>query len=118
MKEKKEKETNIIDRVFSPQRGADEVETENVSKIIEEWLSPKHINAKTRFTKEQVVAVAILQSLANTYHIRTLDRFLKEFRVGKLSEDGQSSKELENILKSRIIEEDTSHLKSLTKFLE
>lgn len=112
-------EENIIDKIFAPNtEGVGEVETEDVSKIIKEWLDPKHIRAKTRYNKQQVVAVAILQSLADTYNIKTLKRFLIEFRTGKLSEDGKSSTELENILKSRMLDNEPSHLKSLSKFLE
>lgn len=110
---------SVIDRIFNPQsKTQDVVETEDVAKIIKEWLDPKHIDKKTRYTPQQVIAVTILQSLADTYDIRTLKRFLKEFKKGKLSEGGKSASELENILKSRVMNEDEGHLKSLAKFLE
>lgn len=108
-----------IQSIFSPNMDKSEhQQVEDVSKIITEWLLPAHVKAKTRLTKEQVVAVTILQSLADTYNIKTLKRFLKEFRINKLSEDGKSSQELENILKNRTVIEEPSHLKSLSKFLE
>ncbi len=114
-----EEQESVIDRIFNPQtKQADVVETEDVAKIIKEWLDPKHIGYKTRYTPQQVIAVTILQSLADTYNIKTLKRFLNEFKKGKLSEGGKSSSELENILKSRVIGEDEGHLKSLAKFLE
>jgi hypothetical protein len=112
---------NIIDRIFgTPQETmkAQMSEAENVSMIIKEWLDPKHIRRKTRLTKKQVIAIAILQSLADTYDIKTLKRFLDEFRTGKLSEDGKSSAELEAILKSRMPDVAQTNLEKLTKFLE
>jgi uncharacterized Rmd1/YagE family protein len=110
---------SVIDRIFNPQqKSAEQLETEDVAKIIKEWLDPKHIDKKTRYTPQQVVAISILQSLADTYNIKTLKRFLKEFKKGKLSEGGKSASELENILKSRVMDEDEGHLKSLAKFLE
>lgn len=112
---------NVLDRIFgTPQETlrAETSEAENVSMIIKEWLDPKHIRRKTRLTKKQVVAIAILQSLADTYDIKTLKRFLDEFRTGKLSEDGKSSSELENILKARMPEMEQSNLEKLSKFLE
>jgi hypothetical protein len=93
-------------------------EAENVALIIKEWLNPIHIRAKTRLTKPQVLSVAILQSLADTYNIKTLKRFLVEFKTAKLSEDGKSSSELEGILKARLPEESDIELKKLSRFLE
>ena len=111
---------NIIDQVFGqPQKSiTDTSEAENVSLIIKEWVDPKHVKFKTRYSKRQVISVSILQSLADTYKINTLKRFLKEFRVNKLSEDGESSRELEEILKARIPEIQESNLEKLSKFLE
>jgi hypothetical protein len=92
---------------------------EDIRLIIAEWLKPEHIKRKTRFNTRQVRAVSILQSLADTYHIKTLQRFLDEFRTNKLSEDGQSSKELENILKARMPElQEDNALSKLNRFLE
>jgi len=119
-KNKPDKKTgSIIDEVFAPSRQQqNEAEKEDVSKIINEWLSTKHIDKKTRYTPNQVVAVSILQSLADTYKIKTLQRFLKAFKMAKLSEGGKSSEELENILKDRFHVEDDMGLKKLGKFLE
>jgi len=119
MGKKEEEGESVIDRIFNPQtQQHEQMETEDVAKIIKEWLDPKHIDKKTRYTPQQVIAVTILQSLADTYNIKTLKRFLKEFKKGKLSEGGKSAAELENILKSRVMNEDEGHLKSLAKFLE
>lgn len=113
--------SNILDRIFgTPQETmkAEMSEAENIRLIISEWLDPKHIRRKTRLSKKQVIAITILQSLSDTYNIKTLKRFLDEFRTSKLSEDGKSSSELENILKARIPEVEQTNIEKLAKFLE
>jgi len=124
-KEKKKDEgvvppkSNILATIFGKgEEAAPPSEAENIKEIITEWLHPNHIKRKTRLTKKQVVAISILQSLSDTYNIKTLDRFLNEFRTNKLSEDGKSSRELENILKARIQDVEDSNLGKLSKFLE
>lgn len=112
---------NILDRIFgTPQETmrAEMSEAENIAMIIKEWLDPKHIRRKTRLTKKQVIAISILQGLSDTYNIKTLKKFLDEFRTNKLSEDGKSSEELENILKARMPEIEQTNLQKLQKFLE
>jgi hypothetical protein len=111
---------SAIDRVFMPPPGSEERsrESEDVAMIIREWLDPKHLKTKTRYTKRQATSVTILQSLADTYHIKTIHRFLKEYRTSKLSEDGKSSSELENILKARLPADEDVELRKLSKFLE
>lgn len=125
MTDKKQEQQNkntkdVFDRIFgSPNQSKDKPnEAENVSLIIKEWLSPKHIKQKTRLSKNQVLSVAILQSIADKYNIKTLKDFLNEFRTSKLSEDGKSSEELEAILKARIPEMEDNNLERLSKFLE
>lgn len=110
---------SIIDEVFNGAPSQDEG-NDNVSKIITEWLSPDHIDKKTRFTPDQVIAVSILDSLAETYDIATLKRFLKAYKTAKLSEGGKSSEELENILRSYrgVGEEENGRFHRLTRFLE
>ena len=117
---KKQSGANVLEKVFGKpsEQQHPPSEAENVALIIKEWLDPKHVKAKTRLTKQQVIAVAILQSLADTYNIKTLKRFLTEFKTAKLSEDGKSSAELEGILKARLPEESDIELKKLSRFLE
>jgi len=117
----KAQDGNILDRIFgTPQETmrAEMSEAENIAMIIKEWLDPKHIKRKTRLTKRQVIAISILQGLADTYNIKTLKKFLDEFRTNKLSEDGKSSQELENILKARMPDIESTNLQKLQKFLE
>ncbi len=64
------------------------------------------------------MAVSTLQSLADTYNIKTLKRYLIEFRTNKLSEDGKTSQELENILKNRYPQEEDNQLERISKYLE
>jgi len=110
---------NILNSIFGKgEETQPPSEAENIKEIITEWLEPKHIKRKTRLTKKQVVAISILQSLSDTYNIKTLDRFLIEFRTNKLSEDGKSSKELEAILKARIQDIEETNIGRLSKFLE
>lgn len=113
-------QTNIIKSIFRPQETKEQnlSEAENAKLLIAEWLDKKHLRMKTRYTKRQVMAVSTLQSLADTYKIKTLQRFLTEFRTNKLSEDGKSSQELENILKSRMPQIEETQLEKLTKFLD
>lgn len=112
----------LLDKIFggadTGKGGLNTSEAENVSMIIKEWLDPKHIRQKTRLTKKQVIAITILQSLADTYNIKTLKRFLEEYRTSKLSEEGKSSEELENILKARMPQLEETNLQKLGKFLE
>lgn len=118
-KGKHKKTVNVLEAIFSGNKD-DHVKSdaENVELIIKEWLDPKHIKRKTRYTKRQVMAVTVLQSLADTYNIKTLKRYLVEFRTNKLSEDGKSSQELESILKSRIINDEEGGFEKISKFLE
>lgn len=112
---------NIIDRIFgSPQETmhAEMSEAENVSMIITQWLSKNNLRMKTRLSKKQVISISILQSLSDTYQIRTLSRFLDEFRTSKLSEDSKSSEELENILKARMPTPEQTNIEKLSRFLE
>ena len=127
MKKKNKKDTqaledttgDVIGKIFGTADQHEEVtQAEDVSKIIKEWLNPRHVDKKTRYTPRQVIAVTILQSLADTYKITTLQRFLRAFKTAKLSEGGKSAEELENILKARTSLGDESALKGLAKFLD
>lgn len=93
---------------------------EDIRKIIEEWLNTKHINAKTRLTKNQVIAISILKTLADKYCIRPLQLLLKNYQTFKLSEDGKSSEELVEILKERSPEreQEDNIITTVGRFLE
>lgn len=114
---------NPLDGLFIQPKKEDNTENkkaEDISKIIAEWLSKKHINAKTRLSKNQVVAISILKTLADKYHIKPLQELLKNYQTFKLSEEGESSKELVEILKERIPdkEDEDSVITQVGRFLE
>jgi len=114
---------NPIDSLFLNNKKDNEdssKKVEDIRKIIEEWLNSKHINAKTRLTKNQVIAISILKTLADRYNIRPLQLLLKNYQTFKLSEDGESSKELVEILKERSPERETEDniITTVGKFLE
>lgn len=112
--------SSVVERIFNTQSEGNHTpsEAENVQLIINEWLDPKHVLRKTRYNKRQVKAVSTLQSLADTYNIKTLDRYLTVFRTAKLSEDSKSSVELEAILKSRMPEIQETGLDKIKKYLD
>lgn len=115
---------NPLDGLFIPNKkegtGETNKKAEDISKIITEWLSKKHINAKTRLTKNQVVAISILKTLADKYHIKPLQDLLKNYQTFKLSEEGESSKELVEILKERLPEKENedNFITTVGKFLD
>lgn len=116
---------NPIDSLFLKQAKNNDNETgndkvEDIRRIIEEWLHSKHINAKTRLTKNQVIAISILKTLADRYSIKPLQLLLKNYQTFKLSEDGKSSEELVEILKERTPDRETEDniITSVGKFLE
>ena len=109
-----------IGKLSLPQMAKQESRTaEDISLIIKEWLDEKHVKRKTRLNKRQVRAVTTFQGLAIEWDIIVIENFLIWFLSYKLSEDGQSSKELENILKARMpeIQEDNA-MNKLSRFLE
>ena len=114
---------NPLDNFFIQPKKEDDKESkrvEDISKIIKEWLSRKHINSKTRLTKNQVIAISILKTLADKYNIKPLQNLLKNYQTYKLSEDGESSKELVEILKERTPnkDEDDNIINSVGRFLD
>ena len=94
------------------------IEAENVSLIIKEWLNLEHIKTKTRLTRRSARAITILQGMADDYKIIVIDNHLIEYRINQLSIDGQTSKELTDILKARLPEFEQSNLDKLSKFLD
>lgn len=111
---------NPLDGLFlKPDTKEEKSEFEDIKKIIEEWLNKKHIYAKTRLEKNQVIPVTTLKSVADQYNIKILKKWLMNFQTYKLSEGGESSKELIDILRERVQEEDGNDaLKNISKFLE
>lgn len=94
---------------------------EDIREIIAEWLKSVHTKFKTRLTKRQVRGITKVQPMADRYHITCLQITLDEFRIAKLSEEGQSSKELVDILRERIsnfMDQEGDNSNSLGRFFE
>lgn len=92
---------NIISSLPAQDR-EDRLTAEDIGRIIEKWLAEEFVKFKTRLTKRQVWAITKLQTIADRYDIGCIQRVLHEFRIAKLSEGGESSKELVSILRERL----------------
>ena len=94
-------------------------EAENLAEIIKAWLDDKYIHAKTRLNQNQIIALTILKTLAEKYKVTCIQQLIDNFVRYKLSEGGQSSKELVEILKSRTeVEMDDSLEKAVAPFMK
>lgn len=94
-------------------------EGENLTEILKAWLDDAYIHAKTRLNQNQIIALTILKTLAEKYNVKCIKELIDNFVRYKLSEGGQSSKELVEILKSRTsIEDDDSLAKAVEPFLK
>ena len=93
-------------------------DAENLSEIIKAWLDDKYIHAKTRLNQNQIIALTILKTLAEKYKVTCIKQLIDNFVRYKLSEGGQSSKELVDILKARTeVEIDDSLSKAIEPFV-
>jgi hypothetical protein len=94
-------------------------DAENLAEIIKAWLDDKYIHAKTRLNQNQIIALTILKTLAEKYQVNCIKQLIDNFVRYKLSEGGQSSKELVEILKSRTdVEMDDSLAKAVEPFMK
>jgi len=103
-KNKKEKEAEAIglrDQIFGTGQPLTDETTENMQKIIESWLDDRFIHSKTRLTNNQIIALTLLKTLAEKYKITCIKEIIDNFCRYKLSEGGESSKELVSILQNR-----------------
>jgi len=93
-------------------------DAENLSEIIKAWLDDKYIHSKTRLNQNQIIALTILKTLAEKYKVTCIKQLIDNFVRYKLSEGGQSSKELVDILKARTeVEVDESLSKAIEPFI-
>ena len=94
-------------------------DAENLAEIIKAWLDDKYIHAKTRLNQNQIIALTILKTLSEKYKVHCIKDLIDNFVRYKLSEGGQSSKELVDILKSRTeFETDDSLSKAIEPFMK
>lgn len=93
-------------------------DAENLSEIIKAWLDDKYIHSKTRLNQNQIIALTILKTLAEKYKVTCIKQLIDNFVRYKLSEGGQSSKELVDILKARTeVDIDDSLSKAIEPFI-
>ncbi|GAH00089.1 unnamed protein product, partial [marine sediment metagenome] len=78
----------------------------------------KYIHSKTRLNQNQIIALTILKTLAEKYKVTCIKQLIDNFVRYKLSEGGQSSKELVDILKARTeVDVDDSLSKAIEPFI-
>lgn len=116
--ENNEKE-NLLEQVLSPPNNDENLANAltEYAKLIKEWLSPKHVHAKTELNQNQVNALSILRTLAVEYNILPLKKLITNFLTYMLSKGRKSSTELVDILKAQAVE-GGDELGHLTKFLD
>lgn len=94
-------------------------DAENLSEIIRAWLDDKYIHAKTRLNQNQIIALTILKTLSEKYKVTCIKALIDNFVRYKLSEGGQSSKELVDILKARTdVETDDTLSRAIEPFMK
>lgn len=84
-------------------------------KLINEWLSKKHLFMKTNLNQNQINSITILYGLAKQFRIKPLLDLLNGFIMFMISKDSQSATQLVNILQSRGLI-DGKDLDAITKF--
>lgn len=84
-------------------------------KLINEWLSKKHLYMKTNLNQNQINSIAILYSLAKQFHIKPLLDLINGFIMFMISKESASATQLVNILQSRGLIDDKG-IDAITKF--
>lgn len=110
---------SILDDTFTDMDEETQSEGENLTEILKAWLDDAYIHAKTRLNQNQIIALTILKTLSEKYNVKCIKELIDNFVRYKLSEGGQSSKELVEILKSRTdVEMDDSLAKAVEPFMK
>lgn len=84
-------------------------------KLINEWLSKKHLYMKTNLNQNQINSIAILYSLAKQFRIKPLLDLINGFIMFMISKESASATQLVNILQSRGLIDDKG-IDAITKF--
>lgn len=84
-------------------------------KLINEWLSKKHLYMKTNLNQNQINSIAILYSLAKQFKIKPLLDLINGFIMFMISKESASATQLVNILQSRGLIDDKG-IDAITKF--
>jgi hypothetical protein len=87
----------------------------DTERVIQEWLSKKHLFMKTNLNQNQINQICILMSLAKQFKIKPLSDLIFNFLMLMISKDSASATQLVNILQARGLL-DTTQTDMLTKF--
>lgn len=90
-----------VEDAFYGDEDKEKSEAENISEIIRAWLDKAYVHLKTRLNGNQIISLTILGSIADKYNVSCINNLITKYVSYKLSEGGQSSKELVDILKHR-----------------
>jgi len=100
-------------------KDTDENPNQNFAETIKAWLDDAFIHSKTRLNANQVIVLTILKTLSDKYKVKCISKLITNFVRYKLSEGGQSSKELVEILKNRPeLGNDDELMKAIEPFLK
>ncbi|MCJ7572347.1 MAG: hypothetical protein MUO82_10825 [Candidatus Thermoplasmatota archaeon] len=118
--DKTEQEINAVKQsLFGMNNNDKESQGEDLAKIIDSWLDEKYVHRKTRLNGNQVIILTIISSLADKYNVKCLKKLIDKFVTYKISEGGQSAKELVDILKNRLeVQSDDSLVKAIEPFIK
>lgn len=87
----------------------------DTQKVIQEWLSKKHLFMKTNLSQNQINQICILMSLAKQFKIKPLNDLIFNFLMLMISKESASANQLVSILQSRGLL-DQSETDLLSKF--
>ena len=116
-KDEKQIDMSLFDMIENKQTL--EKDEQTFKEIIETWLDKKHIHFKTRLNANQVIAITILKTLASKWKVECIKELVEWFVTYKLSEGGNSSKELVDILRNKNeVTENDRLMKSIQPFIK
>jgi len=92
--------TNPLTNLFSMNSTDNRTITDS-EKLIETWLSKKHLFMKTNLSQNQINQICILMSLAKQFKIKPLKDLIFNFLMLMISKESASANQLVNILQSR-----------------
>jgi hypothetical protein len=109
--------TNPVAQIFGMGGGAIGQDRNLIDgqKLINEWLSKKHLFMKTNLNQNQINSITILYGLAKQFRIKPLLDLLNGFIMFMISKDSQSASQLVNILQSRGLI-DSKDMDAISKF--
>lgn len=118
-KENKKEVNDVKQALFGFNDSEPDNKNFEMDKLVDTWLDKKYIHRKTRLNGNQVIVLTIIVSLAEKYKIKCLKKIIDKFVTYKISEGGQSAKELVDILKNRVeVQTDESLLQAIQPFIK